>query len=82
MTNIINYNLKRVKGGSQALVQHNGNYYVVSHSTRASQPRASQPETFIFKCDENGIITDWAEVGGAKYAELDEVIADMDEYLY
>lgn len=77
MTNTINYNLKRVKGCSQALVQHNDNYYVVSHSTRASQP-----ETFIFKCDENGIITDWVEVGGTKYAELDEVIADMDEYLY
>lgn len=77
MTTTINYNLTRVQGCSQALVKHNGNYYVVSHSTRCREP-----ETFIFKSDSNGTITNSLELGGAKYVELDEVIADMDKYFY
>ena len=76
-TIIIDYCLKRVKGCEQALVKHNGNYYVVSHSTRNREP-----ETFIFESDSNGAITNWGEVGGRKYAELDEVLADMDRYFY
>ena len=77
MTTTINYNLIRVQGCSQALVQHNGNYYVVSHSTRGREP-----ETLIFSSDNHGAIPTLEEVGGAKYAELDEVIADMDKYFY
>ena len=76
-TIIIDYCLKRVKGCEQALVKHNGNYYVVSHSTLMSEP-----ETFIFESDSNGTITNWGEVGGRKFAELDEVLADMDRYFY
>ena len=79
MTTIINYNFKRLEGCDQALVTHDGEYYVVSYSY---SPRLSQPETFIFKCDKNGTITDWREVGGTKYATLDEVIDNMDEHLY
>ena len=79
MTTIINYNFKRLEGCDQVLVTHDGNYYVVSHSYA---PRLSEPETFIFKCDKNGTITDWREVGGGKYADLDEVLSDMDIYLY
>lgn len=77
MTTIINYELKRVKGCSQALVSHNGNYYVVSCSTRMSSP-----ETLIFESDSNGTITNWGEVGGERNVELDSVIADMDKYFY
>lgn len=79
MTTIINYNLKRLEGCDQALVTHDGNYYVVSHSYA---PRLSEPETFIFESDSNGTITNWGEVGGTKYATLDEVIDNMDEHLY
>ena len=77
MTTIINYKLKRVKGCSQALVSHNGNYYVVSCSTRLSGT-----ETLIFESDSNGTITNWGEVGGERSVELDSVIADMDKYFY
>ena len=77
MTTIINYNLKNDNGIRQVLATHDGEYYVVSHSTLMSEP-----EIFIFKCDKNGTITDWREVGGRKYATLDEVLSDMDEYLY
>ena len=77
MTTIINYNLKNDNGIRQVLVTHDGEYYVVSHSTLMSEP-----ETLIFKSDSNGTITDWREVGGRKYADLDEVLMDMDIYLY
>ena len=77
MTTIIDYKLKRTKGCRQVLVSHNGNYYVVSCSAIMSGT-----ETLIFESDSNGTITNWAEVGGERYVELDEVLTDIERYFY
>lgn len=69
--------LKQQPNLQQVLVTHNGNYYVVSYSTRLQEP-----ETYIFKSDSQGNITDWAEVGGKKGGDVWLVINNMDEYLY
>lgn len=69
--------LKQQPNLKQVLVSHNGNYYVVSYSTRMQEP-----ETYIFKSDSQGNITDWAEVGGKKGGDVWLVINNMDEYLY
>ena len=69
--------LKQQPNLQQVLVTHNGNYYVVSYSTRMQEP-----ETYIFKSDSQGNITDWAEVGGKKGGDVWLVINNMDEYLY
>ena len=59
----------------QTLVNHKGNYYVVSYSTILS-------ETLIFKSDSKGKITNWQEVGGAKYVKLNEVVESMSDYMF
>ena len=69
--------LKQQPNLTQVLVSHKGNYYVVSYSTRLSEP-----ETYIFNSDSQGNITDWAEVGGTKGGNVRQVIDNMDEYLY
>ena len=69
--------LKQQPNLQQVLVSHNGNYYVVSYSTRTKES-----ETLIFKSDSKGNISDWGEVGGARYCGLNEIISNMDEYLY
>ena len=69
--------LKQQPNLQQVLVTHNGNYYVVSYSTRLQEP-----ETYIFKSDSQGNITDWAEVGSKKGGDVWLVINNMDEYLY
>ena len=69
--------LKQQPNLQQVLVSHNGNYYVVSYSTRLQEP-----ETYIFKSDSQGNITDWAEVGGMKGGDVWVVINNMDEHLY
>ena len=71
MTTIITIN------SNKAFVRHDGNYYVVSYSTRTREP-----ETLIFKSDSNGKIIDWMDVGGAKFVELDDVLNNMNEYFY
>ena len=74
MTKIIT-TLRDEKNIVQALVTHNGKYYVVSHATTI-------PETLIFESDKDGNITDWAEVGGTRSEDIRTVINNMDEYLY
>ena len=69
--------LKQQPNLSQVLVSYKGDYYVVSYSTRLQES-----ETYIFKSDSQGNITDWAEVGGMKGGTVWVVINNMDEYLY
>ena len=64
-------------GNNRAFVKHNGNYYVVSYTTKTYDP-----ETLIFKSDSKGNIIDWSDVGGARHVELDDVLNNMDEYFY
>ena len=69
--------LKQQPNLQQVLVSYKNNYYVVSYSTRLQEP-----ETYIFKSDSQGNITDWAEVGGKSGGDVWLVIHNMDEYLY
>ena len=69
--------LKQQPNLQQVLVSYKDNYYVVSHSTRMKEP-----ETLIFKSDSEGNTSDWAEVGGARYCGLNEVIESMEDYMY
>ena len=69
--------LKQQPNLQQVLVMHKGNYYVVSYSTRLKEP-----ETYIFKSDSQGNITDWSEVGGARYCGLNEVMESIEDYMY
>ena len=64
-------------GNNRAFVRHKGNYYVVSYTTKMIDP-----ETLIFKSDSKGNIIDWSDVGGARHAELEDVLNNMDEYFY
>ena len=77
MTIIISQIETTREGIEQTLVNYKGNYYVVSHSTIVSEP-----ETFIFKSNSEGKITDWQEVGGAKHVKLNEVVESMSDYMY
>ena len=39
-------------------------------------------ETLIFKSEPDGTVTNHFEVGGGKFLTLDEVLGNIDEYLY
>ena len=60
----------------RALVQHNGNFYIVSESTRRGL------ETLIFRADATGNITDHMEVGGGTGITLQEVLANFESELF
>ena len=60
----------------KALVQHNGNFYIVSESTTRGL------ETLIFRADAAGNITDYAEVGGSIGVTLHEVLANFESELF
>ena len=61
---------------NKALVQHRGQYYVVSESTRLGL------ETLIFLSDSEGKITDYTEVGGSRGVRLHEVLANFESELF
>ena len=77
MLHIIRKDTQVTNNIQQALVKHKGAYYLVSYSTRTNPS-----ETLIFKSDSMGNVTDWGEVGGARYVELEEVLEDFENYLY
>ena len=60
----------------KALVQHNGNFYIVSESTTRGL------ETLIFRADAAGNITDYVEVGGSIGVTLHEVLANFESELF
>ena len=60
----------------KALVQHKGQYYIVSESTRLGL------ETLIFLSDSEGNITNYAEVGGSLGVSLHEVLANFESELF
>ena len=61
---------------NKALVQHKGQYYVVSESTRLGL------ETLIFLSDSQGKITNYTEVGGSLGVRLHVVLANFESELF
>ena len=61
---------------NKALVQHKGQYYIVSESTRLGL------ETLIFLSDSEGKITNHTEVGGSLGIRLHEVLANFESELF
>lgn len=39
-------------------------------------------ETLIFKCDKNGNVLDWVDVGGSRDVSRDEVLNNFLSYIY
>jgi len=50
-------------------------YYLISEN-------GGLDETLIFRCNSEGDILDWSEVGGAKCIKLEEAIGKFRELLY
>lgn len=65
---------------NKALVYYNNSFYMVSEAN--NQFTGYEPETLIFKSAPDGTIEDYIEVGGGKGVVLDEVLNNVDEYLY
>ena len=60
----------------KALVEHNGNFYIVSESNDRGL------ETLIFRSDAAGNVTDHLEVGGSRGVRLHEVLANFESELF
>ena len=60
----------------KALVQHNGNFYIVSESSDGGL------ETLIFRSDAAGNVSDYIEVGGSRGVKLHEVLANFESELF
>ena len=59
MLSIIKKDSSMSNGVQQAIVQYNGQCYLVSETSRLRDL-----ETFIFKCNSEGTVSDWVECGG------------------
>ena len=57
------------------LVNHKGNFYIVSENTVLK-------ETLIFRSDPVGEVEDYNELGGGRGLTIEDVIADFEAYLY
>jgi len=68
------------KKDNKALIYYNNSFYVVSQANNMATGYVD--ETLIFKSDPDGTVVDYIEVGGAKYVPLDEVLNNINEYLY
>ena len=68
------------KKDNKALIYYNNNFYVVSQSNNMFT--GNLDETLIFKSDPDGTVVDYFEVGGGKDLTLNEVLDNIDEYLY
>jgi hypothetical protein len=77
MLSIIKKDSSMSDGVQQAIVQYNGQCYLVSQSSRMRDL-----ETFVFKCNSEGSVSDWAECGGGKFITLDDVLEDFAYNLY
>jgi len=58
----------------RVLIHHKGSFYIVSENTALE-------ETLIFSASPTGDILDWGEVGGGKELTLEEVLADVEQFL-
>lgn len=77
MLSIIKKDSSISDGVQQAIVQYNGQCYLVSQTSRTRDL-----ETFVFKCNSEGSVSDWAECGGGKFITLDNVLEDFANNLY
>ena len=68
------------KKGNKALIYYNNNFYIVSEAK--DMLTGDTEETLIFNSDAAGTVTDYEEVGGAKHQTLDEVLNNINEYIY
>ena len=68
------------KKDNKALIYYNNNFYVVSEAN--NQLTGFKLETLIFKSNPDGTVVDYIEVGGGRYVTLNEVLDNIDEYLY
>ena len=60
----------------KALVEHNGNFYIVSESSVRGL------ETLIFRADATGNIINYEEIGGGRGITLQEVLANFESELW
>ena len=68
------------KKDNKAVIYYNNEFYVVSEAN--NQFTGFQLETMIFKSNPDGTVVDYCEVGGGKHVTLDEVLSNINEYLY
>jgi len=68
------------KKGNKALIYYNNNFYIVSQANNMFTGNTDQ--TLIFNSEPDGTVTNHIEVGGGKFLTLDEVLGNIDEYLY
>ena len=68
------------KKDNNALIYYNNNFYIVSQAKNMFTGNIE--ETLIFKSEPDGNVTSYIEVGGGKFLTLDEVLDNIDEYIY
>jgi hypothetical protein len=65
--NVLNNNTIQIH-----IIMNNENYVISDNGS----------ETLIFPADSNGKITDWAEVGGSRNTTHNEVLANIQQYMF
>jgi hypothetical protein len=68
------------RNDKKAVIYYNNEFYLVSEAN--NQFTGFRLETLIFRCDPTGQASDYFEVGGGKFLSLDDVLNNIDEYLY
>jgi len=68
------------KKDNKALIYYNNNFYIVSQANNLFTNYTD--ETLIFRAEPDGTPTSHIEVGGGRFLTLDEVLDNIDEYMY
>jgi len=68
------------KRDNKALIYYKNNFYVVSEA--CNEFTDHDKETLIFKSSPTGVVDDYNEVGGGRGLTLDEVLNNINKYLY
>ena len=68
------------KKDDKVLIYYNNSFYVISQANNMFTNHVV--ETLIFKSEPDGSIIDYIEVGGGRGITLNEVLENIDEYIY
>lgn len=64
------------------IINQTSNSAVVFYKDQYFKVSDKSIETLIFRCDKDGNITDWCEVGGGRGLTLSEVLGDFSRWCY
>ena len=68
------------KKDNKALIYYNNEFYVISQANNMFTNH--DDETLIFRSDAAGNVSDYMEIGGGRGLTLNEVLNNIEEYLY